>query len=109
MDWEEAGGWRLLLGWELASASVGALSPDAARLVQAGSAAHWPTLLAWLDNARSTNATSEQLFIHRATLHYRLSRSREVLGEGVLDDGWRTAALHVALKLHAALDTQDHQ
>lgn len=82
---------------------MAAVSDAAQRLLEAGGPGHGETLLAWLDNGRSTTATSEQLFIHRATLHYRLSRAREVLGEPVLDDGWRTTALHVALRLHAAL------
>lgn len=103
VDWEQAGSWRLLYGWQLTAASVAAVSDAAQRLLEAGGPGHWETLLAWLDNGRSTTATSEQLFIHRATLHYRLSRAREVLGEPVLDDGWRTTALHVALRLHAAL------
>ncbi|GAA1393390.1 helix-turn-helix domain-containing protein [Luteococcus peritonei] len=103
LTWQQAGGWRLLQGWPQTAASVAAISPDAERLLQAGSTGHWATVLAWLEHGRGTNATSEELFVHRATLHYRLSRAREVLGPEVLDDGWRSTALHAALKLHQAL------
>lgn len=103
LAWEDAGAWRLLYGWELSDATVPALSEDAHRLILAGGRSHWSTLLCYLDNARNTTLTSEQLFIHRATLHYRLERVREITGGAALDDGWRAAALHAALRLHAGL------
>ena len=65
----------------------------------------WETVLEYLDNARNVTATADNLFIHRATLHYRLEKARAVLPQGVLDDGWESTCLHAALRLHAALNT----
>src|SRR5699024_11137936 len=79
---------RLLLGWELTPATVSAISPAAAALIAEGSQFLWETVLEYLDNARNVTATADNLFIHRATLHYRLEKARAVLPQGVLDDGW---------------------
>ncbi|MDO5032552.1 CdaR family transcriptional regulator [Corynebacterium sp.] len=104
LGWTQAGAWRLLVGWELNESTVRSISPDAAALLDDPRNSYWRTLLAYLDNARNVNATAAALYIHRATLHYRLERVREITGSGALDDGWRCVALHVALKLHAALE-----
>lgn len=103
LSWENAGAWRLLYGWQLTGATVQALSPEAHRLTMAGNADQWRTALSYLDHGRNTTATSASLFIHRATLHYRLQRIRDVVG-GVLDDGWSSSAFHIALRLHALLE-----
>ncbi|APT83698.1 hypothetical protein CAMM_12620 [Corynebacterium ammoniagenes DSM 20306] len=104
LAWEEAGAWRLLLGWELTPATVNALSPAASTLLAEGSRSLWTTVLEYLDNARNVTATAEKLFIHRATLHYRLEKVRSIVAEGVLDDGWECTCLHAALRLHAVLE-----
>lgn len=104
LSWEEAGAWRLLLGWELTEATVTALSPAASVLIAEGSETLWQTVLEYLDNARNVTATAERLFIHRATLHYRLEKSRDLLPADALDDGWECTCLHAALRLHAALN-----
>lgn len=101
--WERAGAWRLLLGRDLSDATVPELSADAAALIAAGDHGHWRTLLAYLDHGRSTARSSAALFIHRTTLHYRLGRARDIVGDEAVDEGWRCAALHVALRLHAHL------
>lgn len=103
MTWETAGAWRLLLGWELTDTTVHTLSMDATTLIFAGERGYWPTALAYLNNARNTTLTAGELFIHRATLHYRLERVRALIGADALDDGWRATALQVTLQLHAAL------
>ena len=103
MSWDEAGAWRLLRGWELTPATVVEMSPDAAVLLDEPRNSYWETLLTYFEHSRNVSETAEALYIHRATLHYRLDRVRDILGPGVLDDGWRCAALYVALKLHAAL------
>ena len=105
LTWEDSGAWRLLLGWELTPATVSAISPAAAALIAEGSQFLWETVLEYLDNARNVTATADNLFIHRATLHYRLEKARAVLPQGVLDDGWESTCLHAALRLHAALNT----
>lgn len=104
LTWEEAGAWRLLLGWELTSATVAAISPAAAQLIAQESEIIWQSVLEYLDHARNVTTTAEKLFIHRATLHYRLEKARALMPQGTLDDGWTSACLHVALRLHAALD-----
>ena len=103
LRWEDLGSWRLLYGRPLNSATVQAISDDAARLLRQGSPEHWKTVLAYLDAGRRAETACEALTIHRATLYYRLNRVRELLGADALDDGWRAASLHVALKLHGHL------
>lgn len=100
LEWDHAGAWRLLLGWDLDPATVAALSPAAARLTTTNV---WPTVLSYLDHGRNVNATADALFVHRATVHYRLARAREVMGTAALDSGWEAACLHVALRLHGVL------
>lgn len=109
LRWEEAGAWRLLRGWELTPATVVEMSPDAAVLLDDPRNSYWQTLLTYFEHSRNVSATAAALYIHRATLHYRLDRVREILGPGVLDDGWRCAALYVALKLHAALQGKNRE
>lgn len=103
LTWEKAGAWRLLLGWELTPATVTALSPAASALLSEGSETLWRTVMEYLDNARNVTATAERLFIHRATLHYRLEKAREMMPANTLDDGWECTCLHAGLRLHAAL------
>lgn len=103
MEWERAGAWRMLRSWELSAATVGALSPAAAELIAAGSAGHWESVMAYLERGRNVSATASYLHIHRASLHYRLDRAKAVIGERAFHDGWESACLLVALKLHAAL------
>ncbi|MGP5602440.1 helix-turn-helix domain-containing protein [Corynebacterium casei] len=105
LTWEKAGAWRLLLGWELTRATVTALSPAASALLSEGSETLWRTVMEYLDNARNVTATAERLFIHRATLHYRLEKAREMMPANTLDDGWECTCLHAALRLHAALES----
>lgn len=106
LTWEDAGAWRLLLGWELTPATVSAISPAANVLLAEGSPTLWETVLEYLDKARNVTATADTLFIHRATLHYRLEKARTLLPEGALDDGWECTCLHAALRLHAALSNK---
>lgn len=105
--WEDAGAWRILLGWELNSATVHTLSPDATQLLFAGERSYWATALTYLNNGRNTTRTASALFIHRATLHYRLERVRDIIGDDALENGWRATALQVALQLHAALSERE--
>jgi DNA-binding PucR family transcriptional regulator len=83
--------------------TVRELSEDAHRLVERGTPEQRQTVIAYLDAGRSVGPTCKALSVHRATLHYRLERIRELLGPEALDDGWRAISLHVALKLHHAL------
>jgi hypothetical protein len=101
--WEQLGGWRLLHGWGLSQQSVEAISPDAKKPIAEGRPEHIETMIRYLDAGRSVARTCSVLTIHRGTLYHRLERVRALLGDDCLDDGWRANALHVALKLHAAL------
>lgn len=103
LAWEDLGAWRPLIGWSLDPDAIAGISPDAERLLSSDARDYADTLVAYLDHARNTTETSGALFIHRATLHYRLQRVRAVLGDEALDDGWRATALHIALRLHSAL------
>ena len=109
LAWGEAGAWRLLFGWELRPETVRAVSPHAAALLDAPTNSYWRTLLTYLDLGRNVTEAAAACFIHRATLHYRLDRAREIMGEATLDDGWETAALHVALKLHGVLESRSER
>lgn len=102
-DWAGLGAWRLLYGRPLTLETVYEVSDDARALIERGSAEQRQSILAYLDLGRRTGAVSEALSVHRATLHYRLERIRELLGHDALDDGWRGTALHVSLKLYQAL------
>jgi DNA-binding PucR family transcriptional regulator len=105
LQWQDTGSWRLLKGKALNEATVSELSEDAVELLKTGTPEQWQTLLAYFDAGRSVAATSQALSIHRATLHYRLERIREIIDPEALNDGWRAVSLHVALKLHQALQT----
>src|SRR5699024_11652829 len=87
LTWEDAGAWRLLLGWELTPATVSAISPAANALVAEVSPTLWETVLEYLDKARNVTATADTLFIHRATLHYRLDTDGTLLLDCALVDG----------------------
>jgi DNA-binding PucR family transcriptional regulator len=55
------------------------------------------TLEVYLRNAGHVQATASELFIHRATLHYRLRRIEEICHVN-FDRGEDRLALHLALK-----------
>lgn len=104
LNWADAGAWRLLEGKPLTPATALELCPQLAALTGPDvNDIFWRTLLRYFDNARNTTKTANELFIHRATLHYRLERARELVGPEFVEDGWQAAVLHVALRLHAAL------
>lgn len=102
-DWSTAGAWRMLQGWDLSLATVYSISPEAADLVGVGNDTYWRTALAYLASGRDTSATAAKLFIHRATLHYRLDKVRSIVGDSAFDDGSTAACLLVALQLYDAL------
>lgn len=60
------------------------------------------TLGAWLNHPRRPQSIAQELGIHVQTVHYRLERLRELLGES-LDDPAERLDLAIALRLHAAL------
>jgi DNA-binding PucR family transcriptional regulator len=56
------------------------------------------TLESYLDHACDTKLTAEALFLHRASLYYRLQRVEELTGAS-LKNGADRLTLHVGLKL----------
>jgi len=56
------------------------------------------TLEAYLDNGCDTKLTAEALFLHRASLYYRLQRIEQLTGTS-LKSGADRLALHSSLKL----------
>ena len=98
-SWEELGAYRLL--------ARAADTPNARELIHPGLpklfALHSKeslvqTLEAYLDNGCDTKLTAEALFLHRASLYYRLQRI-EAITETSLKSGADRLALHSGLKL----------
>lgn len=97
--WEELGAYRLL--------ARAADTPHARELIHPGLpklfALHSKeslvqTLEAYLDNGCDTKLTAEALFLHRASLYYRLQRIEAITGTS-LKSGADRLALHCGLKL----------
>ena len=95
--WPELGALRLLLQMPAESLSHVDLVPGMEKLV-ATQPVLCETLGAFLENAGHSQQTAAQLFIHRATLHYRLKRLEELTGRS-LNSGEDRLALHLALKI----------
>jgi DNA-binding PucR family transcriptional regulator len=76
-----------------------AMNPELARLFVHRDA-EWlvRTLESFLDSAGDVKATAGELFLHRASLYYRL-RKIEELAKVDLGDGKDRLALHLGLKL----------
>jgi DNA-binding PucR family transcriptional regulator len=97
--WGELGAYRML--------AQAAESPDAEALLHPGlpqlfaqqaSDALVATLETYLDNGCDTKLTAEALFLHRASLYYRLQRIEALTGAS-LRKGDDRLALHASLKL----------
>ncbi|MFE5195791.1 PucR family transcriptional regulator [Streptomyces sp. NPDC057651] len=57
------------------------------------------TVLAYFSNSHNVEATAEQLFVHKNTVRYRLTRAEKILGHPLTD---RTAKVELALRYIAA-------
>jgi hypothetical protein len=97
--WEELGAYRLL--------ARAAETPHARELIHPGLPKLFAlqskeslvqTLEAYLDNGCDTKLTAEALFLHRASLYYRLQRIEAITGTS-LKSGADRLALHSGLKL----------
>ncbi len=97
--WEELGAYRLL--------ARAAETPHARELIHPGLPQLFAlqskeslvqTLEAYLDNGCDTKLTAEALFLHRASLYYRLQRIEAITGTS-LKSGADRLALHSGLKL----------
>ncbi len=103
--WESLGAYRLL--------ARAAETPHARELIHPGLpklfALHSKeslvqTLEAYLDNGCDTKLTAEALFLHRASLYYRLQRIEAITGTS-LKSGADRLALHSGLKLSRLVGT----
>ena len=97
--WEDLGAYRLL--------ARAAETPHARELIHPGLPKLFAlqskeslvqTLEAYLDNGCDTKLTAEALFLHRASLYYRLQRIEAITGTS-LKSGADRLALHSGLKL----------
>jgi hypothetical protein len=97
VSWRDLGALKLLLQMPLDVLARMEVLPGLEALIS-----HHPllfeTLSCFLENAGYSQRTAAQLFIHRATLHYRLKRIEELTGCS-LDSGEDRLALHMAIKL----------
>ncbi|MGE0685199.1 MAG: PucR family transcriptional regulator [Dehalococcoidia bacterium] len=100
--WQDLGAMKLMLQVPQAWLDANPLVPELTALLTSQPVL-CETLESYLRNAGHAQKTAAELFIHRATLHYRL-RKIEELCRCNLDDGEDRLAMHMALK--AALLTR---
>jgi sugar diacid utilization regulator len=93
--WDELGPYRLLAGIDAAHAEE-LIHPGLLRLFDHESLV--TTLESYLDHGCDTKLTAEALFLHRASLYYRLQRIEELTGAS-LKSGADRLTLHLGLKL----------
>jgi len=97
--WGQLGIYRVLSRLPVAELSVAQLHPGLAVLLQQDNGGVLvQTLECFLDNAGEAKRTAAQLFIHRATLYYRLRRIQAITGAD-LAAGEERLALHLGIKL----------
>jgi PucR C-terminal helix-turn-helix domain/GGDEF-like domain/GAF domain len=95
--WEDLGALRMLARLADMPHPEELLHPGIPRLLSEQEALV-ATLEAYLDNGCDTKLTAEALYLHRASLYYRLQRIEQVTGTS-LKDGADRLALHASLKL----------
>jgi hypothetical protein len=98
LAWSQLGAMRLLLQVTPAWLEENPLVPGLAELMKSQPVL-FETLESYLRNAGQVQKTASELFIHRATLHYRLRRVEE-LCKLDLNNGDDRLSLHLALKTH---------
>jgi sugar diacid utilization regulator len=97
--WEALGPYRVLAQLAPGTAAEELLHPGLPRLFEQQSKESLvATLEAYLDHGCDTKLTAEELFLHRASLYYRLQRIEELTGAS-LKSGADRLALHLSLKL----------
>lgn len=97
VSWSGLGAFQVLLRLPQDALSQTDLVPGLEHLMEMHPGL-FDTLEAFLDNGGHSGRTAEQLFIHRATLHYRLRRIEELTGRD-LDSGEDRLSLHLAMKV----------
>ena len=97
--WAALGPYRVLAQLAPDAAPEELLHPGLPRLFELQSKESLvATLEAYLDHGCDTKVTAEELFLHRASLYYRLQRIEEITGAS-LKSGADRLALHLSLKL----------
>ena len=96
--WCDLGAFRVLAQLPSEEEAEAALDPRVVRLFQAGGPDVVRTLETYLDLACDAKATAERLYLHRATLYYRLEKVKRLTGMDLHDGGDRLA-IHLSLKL----------
>jgi hypothetical protein len=97
--WDTLGPYRVLAEIPPDAAAVELLHPGLPRLFELQAKESLvATLESYLDHACDTKLTAETLFLHRASLYYRLQRIEELTGAS-LKSGADRLALHLGLKL----------
>jgi DNA-binding PucR family transcriptional regulator len=96
VGWDELGPYRVLAAVDAGAGAAELLYPGMGALFEHESLVE--TLETYLDHAGDTKLTAEALFLHRASLYYRLQRIEEITGTS-LRCGSDRLALHLSLKL----------
>jgi DNA-binding PucR family transcriptional regulator len=97
--WADLGAFRMLARLADAPNAEELLHPGLPKLFELQSKESLVTTLeAYLDNGCDTKLTAEALFLHRASLYYRLQRIEQLTGTS-LKSGADRLALHASLKL----------
>jgi DNA-binding PucR family transcriptional regulator len=97
--WDELGAWRLVACIPESPLAHSALHPGLARLEAASKETSLiETLDSYLNHGGDARATSEALFIHRASLYARLKRIETIAGVD-LNNGEESLAVHLSLKV----------
>lgn len=97
--WADLGAYRMLAQVAELPDAEGLLHPGLSRLLaRQSSESLVATLETYLDNACDAKLTAETLFLHRASVYYRLQRIESLIGVS-LHSGADRLALHASLKL----------
>lgn len=96
--WRCLGAFRVLAQLPSDEVAASALDPRVLTLFRSASPDVVRTLETYLDLGCDAKATAERLYLHRATLYYRLEKAERLTGMD-LHDGADRLALHLSLKL----------
>ncbi|MFE1646075.1 helix-turn-helix domain-containing protein [Microbacterium sp. P01] len=98
VDIDRLGGWAMLSAIGADPSWLGVFSPAAQALVAQADDTQRRTIETLLDAGGQVSRACELLFVHRATLYYRLEKMPEVV-RTAMADGMQRSTLHLALKL----------
>jgi hypothetical protein len=102
--WDDLGALTLLLRYANDHPDEAATSALIERLSQGGSTMPWETAEVFLDLGGDRTAAAKALYIHRSTLHYRLSQLEKLTGLD-LSSGLDRLTIHTAIKLDRIVRT----